>query len=155
MTATNHALTGAVIALAVHQPAIAIPLAFLSHFVLDAFPHFGIYEEDVLKRNKHPLFRGVVGVDTIVAFGVIIGAPFITHIHTAWGTILACMLAAILPDSVWIWRYIKEIRTQIRKPHNWFTNFHQKIQWSETPWGLSVEAAWFAFVLALIGRLSV
>jgi hypothetical protein len=32
---------GAIIALAISQPLIALPLAFVSHFVLDALPHYG------------------------------------------------------------------------------------------------------------------
>ncbi len=41
MTGFNHAVTGALIAGAVGNPFLAIPLAFASHFVLDAIPHFG------------------------------------------------------------------------------------------------------------------
>ena len=53
MTATNHALTGAAIGFIVGVPAIAIPLALISHFVLDAIPHFrsGIEGEKFMKAN--------------------------------------------------------------------------------------------------------
>ena len=40
MTATNHALTGAIIGFTVVAP-LAFLVAILSHFVLDAIPHFG------------------------------------------------------------------------------------------------------------------
>src|SRR5206468_8014016 len=42
MTATNHALTGAFIGLAVGNPLVAIPAAFASHFICDALPHFDV-----------------------------------------------------------------------------------------------------------------
>ena len=42
MTGFNHGMTGAVIALTVKKPELAIPLSFLSHFAQDAIPHFGI-----------------------------------------------------------------------------------------------------------------
>lgn len=40
MTATGHALIGTVIAAKVGNPALAIPLAFASHFLADALPHW-------------------------------------------------------------------------------------------------------------------
>ena len=52
MTATNHALSGALIGLAVMQPILALPLAFVSHFMLDAVPHFGFDEHGGHLKNK-------------------------------------------------------------------------------------------------------
>ena len=61
---TNHMVTGAVIALVVKQPALALPLAFLSHFVLDALPHYGERgEEQMFSR----LTRAVIVTDLVVA----------------------------------------------------------------------------------------
>ena len=40
MTATNHVATGVLIAVVVPDPWVALPLAFASHFVCDALPHF-------------------------------------------------------------------------------------------------------------------
>lgn len=40
MTATGHALIGTVIAAKIGNPALAIPLALASHFVVDALPHW-------------------------------------------------------------------------------------------------------------------
>jgi len=39
MLCTPHLLTGAAIVMAVPQPELSLPLAFLSHFVLDTIPH--------------------------------------------------------------------------------------------------------------------
>lgn len=40
MTLTTHGIAGALISGAlIHQPLIGLPLAFASHFLLDAFPH--------------------------------------------------------------------------------------------------------------------
>ena len=41
MTATNHALTGAIIGLVIGEPVLAIALAFASHFICDALPPVG------------------------------------------------------------------------------------------------------------------
>jgi hypothetical protein len=40
MTATGHALIGTVIAAKFGNPALAIPIAFASHFAADALPHW-------------------------------------------------------------------------------------------------------------------
>jgi len=41
MTITNHILAGAIIGAVIKEPALALPIAFASHFVMDALPHFG------------------------------------------------------------------------------------------------------------------
>jgi hypothetical protein len=38
MTATNQVLTGAVLGMVLANPWVALPAAFLSHFVLDSVP---------------------------------------------------------------------------------------------------------------------
>lgn len=40
MLSTPHLLVGATIVKVIPEPAISLPLAFLSHFVLDNFPHW-------------------------------------------------------------------------------------------------------------------
>lgn len=40
MTATAHALVGGAIAASIQNPALGIPLAFISHPLLDAIPHW-------------------------------------------------------------------------------------------------------------------
>lgn len=42
MTATGHAIIGTVIAAKVGNPALAIPLAIISHFIADAIPHWDV-----------------------------------------------------------------------------------------------------------------
>lgn len=153
MTATNHAITGAAIALAVRQPLLVVPLAFMSHFVLDALPHFGIYEDDVVKRNASILFRTVVSVDTLTVVILMATLPFVIHHGVAWWVILLGMFSAICPDFVWIYRFFNEIKTKQWKPGNRFVQFHQKIQWQEKPWGLSVEFVWVAVMTVTLIRI--
>lgn len=146
MTATNHMLTGAVIAVTVRQPALAVPLAFLSHFILDALPHFGIHEDEVLKRNKHPLFRSVVGADILLVVVILIVLPLLVT-SVVWWALLLAMLAAYAPDSIWLVRFWREVRTQTWRPGSWYARWHQKIQWSEKPWGLGIEIVWAVMML--------
>ncbi len=154
MTATNHAATGALLAIAVKQPWLAVPFAFLSHFVLDVIPHFGIHEDDVIKRNGHWLFRTVVVADVLFAVTLFVSLPITGSHVVSWGLILASMAAAFLPDVMWIYRYFGEIRTKLARPHGWYDWFHQKIQWSEKPWGLIVEIVWLGLVISGIVALT-
>lgn len=48
MTATGHAIIGTVIAAKVANPALAIPIAIASHFLVDALPHW-----DTSYHRKH------------------------------------------------------------------------------------------------------
>jgi hypothetical protein len=154
MTATNHALTGAVIALAVKQPVLAVPLAFVSHFILDAIPHFGIHEDDHIKRNSHWLFRTVISIDTVLAIAMMITIPLLASETISWWIILLGMLAGIAPDSIWIYRFIRSMRKKLVQPYGRVAKFHQDIQWSEKPWGLSIEVAWVIVSLVTISVLS-
>lgn len=153
MTSTNHVMTGAVIASAVRQPALAIPLAFASHFVLDAIPHFGIYENDVIRRNAHWLFRTVISIDIPLMLVLLVVVPHLASAKLAWGTVLASMLAAVLPDSIWVYRFAKEVKTKKWEPGGWYPRFHQAIQWFERPAGLVVELVWLGAMSIIFNKL--
>lgn len=154
MTATNHVLTGAAIVLAVKQPAFALPLAVLSHFVLDAIPHFGIHEDDAVKRNGHWLFQRVVIIDVVLVICSLILLPIVAHTYVNGWIILLGMLGGLAPDVVWIYRFAYEFRTKVALPHGRFARFHQWIQWSEKPWGIAVEIAWFIAMVTAAAVLS-
>jgi hypothetical protein len=154
MIATNHALTGAAIVLTVKQPALALPLAFLSHFILDAIPHFGIHEDEPVKRNGHWLFKSVVSVDVILTLMALIAVPLTFNSEISGWWILLGMFVGISPDSVWIYRFLYEFRTKIVRPYGRFAHFHQRIQWSEKPWGIGVELAWIIMIFAFMSDIA-
>lgn len=141
MTATNHALTGAAIALAVKKPELAIPLAFLSHFVLDAIPHYG--------PRRFAFFRylKVVAIDAILALAclVFIGLLFPAHF---W-LIFACMGVSVGPDVVWL-PYRKNLEQNDKTGVDFITRLHWTIQWKEFPMGIFIEAGWAAIMLVII-----
>ena len=150
MTATNHAITGALVATAAHQPALAVPIAFAAHFAMDVIPHFGL-PHSALERNTKKEFRLVLLIDMILLVILLITVPiFIGSSARAWWLILLCMLACISPDLIWGYRFYFELKTKIVKPKNLFSKFHKKIQWSETQHGLVTEILWFAGVFSLV-----
>jgi membrane-bound metal-dependent hydrolase YbcI (DUF457 family) len=153
MTATNHVLTGATIALTIKQPVLAIPLSFLSHFVLDSLPHFGVPLQDVFANDKNRFVRIIIFMDTLLTIIAFIILTFFVRFHVANWVVFSCMAAAYAPDSVWLYRFISLYKSRILKPENWFTRFHSFIQWGERQWGIWVEAAWFIVASDLIIRL--
>ncbi len=68
MTATNHAVTGAIIGLTVANPVAAVVAALLSHFILDMIPHFGS-DEDFISTMK---FRVMLVVDALLCVALVI-----------------------------------------------------------------------------------
>src|SRR5579862_4850839 len=104
MTATNHVLTGLLIVSVVHNPVIALPLAFLSHFLVDALPHYG----DVLMGLNSFKFKLILGADMYIAL-MILGLVFILHPANMWPLIIGGSLAAS-PDLMWLPNFIAAIK---------------------------------------------
>lgn len=145
MTATNHALTGAAVALLVKQPLLAVPVAFLSHYVLDALPHFGI-PGSLSERNKSALGRVVVATDALLFLALIIALPLVARSAINPFLLAACMFAAYSPDAVYLFRFAKELKTGEFIVGGPLSRFHRRIQWSERPWGISVELVYVALL---------
>lgn len=137
-------LTGAVLAVTLRNPLLVVPFALLSHFLLDTLPHFGVLASDTPERNSHPLFRKVLHTDIILAVLALIVLPILLHDVVHWFVVVLGMLAAWVPDTVWISHFIHDHKGWERKAPHWLTRFHQKIQWFEKPPGLITEIAWLA-----------
>lgn len=145
MTMTNHMMTGAVIALVIKQPALTLPLALLSHFVLDALPHYGRRgEEHTFSR----LTRAVIITDVIIAVGFLLW--LVTSGYYMAG--LAAMTAAS-PDTVWAYRVLRMHLYGRMKPQSLLTKFHARIQWGERTWGLVIELAYTVSMLVVLRGL--
>jgi membrane-bound metal-dependent hydrolase YbcI (DUF457 family) len=156
MTATNHVLAGAVVALAVKQPALAIPLAVLSHFLLDALPHYGFESGTIFEHSKHKrsLTQLITPVDGGLAIVILLWLGFFLDASVPNLLIVICAFAAYVPDILWLPTFIKELRTHVWEPRGWFLKLHQKIQWRERPWGIYVELAWAVGAVAAILALA-
>jgi hypothetical protein len=141
MIALNHMLTGTAIALAVKQPILVIPLAFLSHFVLDSTPHFGGMP---FYQYGHRIFPYVMVADGLLSFAAI-GTVVLLQPEFMFVIGLGAFFA-ILPDVFWLGHYML-------KWEHWFFRFHQKIQWFERPPGIIVEAAYLIFICTIITAL--
>lgn len=154
MTATNHLLAGAVVATGLQRPFLIVPLALVTHFLLDAFPHFGIHEDDHSKRNKHPLFRFILVVDVLLSAALLVLLPFVLQGSVSWWVLTLGMVCAWIPDAIWIRHFIRQRRGKFALPHGWLSKFHQAIQWFEKPLGIVVEIICFAGLGVSLGLLA-
>ncbi len=144
MTTTNHALTGAMIATIVHQPYLAIPLAFISHFVCDALPHFGID----MKFGSRSMYTWLFldGLAAILFAGLLLSLGVNNPLLLAISG-----FAAMSPDLSWFYYGVKH-QLENYKKYGPISKFHSKIQWYQKVPGLIVEFAWAGLMLSLILR---
>ena len=149
MTGLNHAVTGALVAVAIKQPAIALPAAFLSHFAIDMLPHWD-YKIPGLARMR----RLVIGIDFLASFWLIFLVSILLP-ESGW-LALAGGFLAIVPDAMWLPYILHGVQSPAHKNTllHIARRFHLKIQWSETSIGLAVEAAWFVLMLTLLIKVT-
>ncbi len=152
MRAINHSLTGAFIGLTVVQPEIALPLAFVSHFVLDAIPHHGYENAGTGNRFKDSHFIAMLIIDAILC-GLLVLVLILTK-PSHWPLAAACAFLAALPDFFSFNRFYKAIKGRPWQG-NLYSRFASKIQWFEKPSGAIVEIVWLVgliFCLSLFIR---
>lgn len=141
MTATNHGLFGAVIAITLrNHPAVAIAIAPLSHFLLDAIPHAG-GKYDLRSRK----FFRILFADCTLAVVSTLAVVWVWHEIAL--LVVVCAFLAASPDLMWI--YYEYINPKLRKVHL-LPRFHSWIQWSQTAPGWYVEAVWFIILFPVL-----
>jgi hypothetical protein len=166
MRATIHALTGAAIAMAVKQPALAIPAAFLSHFVLDAVPHynppkrirnnFKNYQESYEKAFKLKSFTLIFGLDMVLFAITLLTVPLLAPSGVSPLTVFFSALAGAAPDLDGGLRFLFRhfgLSRKKSKDNYWFSRFHLWFQWMERPWGIYVELVWLVLIIWAIAKL--
>lgn len=145
MTGLNHGMTGAALALTIKNPAIAIPLSFISHYLQDLVPHwnYGVSRE-ADKKGSFFTTKFNLALLTDFCLSLILMVVLALLFPAQKWLIWACMVAAASPDLVWA--YYRLYREHIKKqqPHyDALSNIHLKMQWSQTAHGALVEVIWF------------
>lgn len=150
MTVSNHIITGAMIAITIDKPVLAIPLAFASHFLIDMLPHFGYPRAGYGEYFQHKLARSVLALDFVTVLTLLI-----VSWPQAWLVYVAGFVA-VSPDFAWPYRYYFFEKRGLAKPGegNRFNTWHNKIQWCERPWGILFEIAWFCLMLTIILKVT-
>jgi len=138
MTASNHVLTGMIIASTVNNPVLALPLALMSHFALDGLPHYS--DEKVVYTDFK--FKLILGADAYIAALCLFLVLLLHPVHM-WIIIAGGVLAAS-PDLMWLPDFIAALRNQPKPAYGPIRQFHHKVQWWTKPKGAYIEGIWFA-----------
>jgi hypothetical protein len=148
MRAINHALTGGAIGFIITEPALSVPLAFVSHFVLDIIPHSGSsLPEDVEIKSKK--FKYTLIIDAILCI-LLVALLALFHPRN-WAIAAICAFVAAMSDFYSFPKYLRARRNKKQKKESIYAKFASDIQWFERPIGWVVETAWFiALIIILI-----
>lgn len=133
MTATNHVVAGAFIASIFPSALLAIPFAFISHFVMDTLPHYGDNNQHSW-LNRH--FKYVLIADILLSLIFLTGLVYFQPEN--WALLVICAVVAASPDLLWFPYFIAAQKGQERKPSK-LARILKAIQWGERPWGLYIE----------------
>lgn len=103
MLETPHVVLGAAIATKIPNPFIAIPLAFVSHFVLDKVPHWNPHLYTETQKSGHPSKVSTAIAISDIGLSLIMGFWFAGRYlpdYQKSAIVLACCLASVAPDVV-------------------------------------------------------
>lgn len=101
MLETPHVVVGAAIATKVVSPALAIPLAFASHFLLEKVPHWNPHLNTETEKFGRPTKQSTYIVLADVIGSLILGGYIASRALPNSGqaaTILLASFASVLPD---------------------------------------------------------
>jgi hypothetical protein len=147
MVATNHAVTGALIGLSLGHP-VALPLAFASHFVLDAIPHYGDDNKRIATRSF------VIQLLIDAAFCGLLVLTLALKGPANWLLAASCAFLAASPDFMWIPKFLHARRgNKEGKSHSSVIRFHTWVQWFQKPIGAVVEVVWLAGSVLLLANI--
>ena len=133
MTATAHALIGGAIAASIPNPALGLPLAAISHPLVDMIPHwdFGLGWR---KKKKVLLFTQSV-LDLV--FGLVV-----TYLFFGQATDFSYLLAAVFLSLVWDFMQMPYLLFNWNIfPFKTFYKFQHDINRAASlPWGILTQA---------------
>lgn len=150
MTAPNHALTGAVIGLTITSPWLAVPMAFLSHFVLDAIPHYDVPGGSNAERigSRQMFYIQIVG-GALLCFFIVLGLFLASP--ESWVLAAFCAFIATSPDLLSFPRFLSVKKNGVDPLQKWwFWRVHHNIQWKVGKRLWVVEAVWAGVMLLLL-----
>lgn len=148
MTATGHAVLGTIIAAKVGNPALAIPLALLSHVAADIFPHWDVATNGNTKNKKDKRKLLILSFfDVLLGFTMsfIILSVFFSKTNLSYAFLL------IIVSQLFDWMVAPYYFFNIDlPPFNWTYKF-QKLFDNELdkPWGIINQIAVLFLILVL------
>lgn len=129
MTATGHAVLGAVIAAKIPNPYIAIPIAILSHIACDILPHWDAGTHGHKKTKKQLRFEATIDVlvGYVVSYGLIFWLfpttdPFYVFVMITasqlldWITMPYYFFGVKYALGLWMYKVQKGFNSKLDKP---------------------------------------
>ncbi len=134
MFVTVHVATGAAIATVVPNPLIAVPLAFASHFVMDAIPHW----HNILKGEEYTRKTHIIA---FIDFVLAVATASLLLITTSNYYLLYGIIAGTIMDTDAVLYPLFERRGWRRLWPDIISRLHGSIQNATTRlWGLLPQA---------------
>lgn len=153
MLESLHSLTGAVIAYKIGNPALSLPLAFISHFVIDLFPHWnpGINHEKKKLGYLSPRTTNIIFLDCLLGlfFSLYLSLKVLPNTSQAL-LILAGSFLAILPDLAEAPFFFSNSQSPFLKK---LVKFQSRYQWSVPLWpGIIFQVVYGFLLFYLLAR---
>ncbi|HDL75028.1 MAG TPA: hypothetical protein ENH06_01415 [bacterium] len=144
MIFTIHFLLGAVLATKIKTIALFVPLAFISHYILDAIPHKQYSLDNIFQKNWKNSFFDFLKIFLDVLLGILLVFILAQNLFLA----LLGGIFATLPDGFTFLSIIFQ-KNKILKKH---FNFHHKTIHSSNK---KISIFWRIFIQILIGILAI
>lgn len=153
MLESVHSLTGAVIGYKIGNPLIALLTSLFSHFMIDLLPHWNPSLTKEKSRVGHLSQKTKIFIYADSSLGLILGLLVAAKALPDWPKtilVLACCLAAILPDLVEAPFFFLGFRNKLVGRLMAFQNRHQwKV--SMVP-GILFQVIYIAALFWLLGK---
>lgn len=142
MLATTHAIVGALAATQINQPGISLVFAFLSHPLLDLFPHWDINTRWAKRSKLHTFILSAADSGLGMLLGLLLFATKDNFVF-----LIGCMLMAQWADFLEAPYHFGMqdhpfFKTVKHLQHLW----HTKLGW---PWGFIPQLAILVYALTL------
>ena len=142
-----HALTGATIAYRIQNPVISLPLALLSHSLVDLLPHWNFVLDKERKKlgkiSKKTIFWLYLDSFTGLSLGLLLAFKALPH-FPRFLTIIAAAFLAVLPDLIeapyFFFNYSNKLIDKI-------IALQKKLQWNIPFWPGIITQIFFASLL--------
>lgn len=151
MLESIHALTGGVIAYKIGNPLISLPLAFLSHFIVDMLPHWNpsLHKEKKELGNISDKTKIIIFIDCAVGLFLGLWLTFkkLPNLNQTAVVLLGCFFG-ILPDLLEAPYYLLNKKTKNLK---WLIDFQGKHQLN-VPFipGMIFQIIYLTFLISII-----
>ena len=147
-----HILIGMIIGVEFKSPWLIIPIAILSHFILDGIPHWdGNFDKKEFKKTGKAI---ITDTDMIVKFLDVIGSLMVItyfYMQADRGLMVLGAVMAILPDLSKV-GYLTKLKNT--KGYMHYIMFHNNIQRETTmKKGLSIQAICFILMVIILLRM--